>query len=75
MAERGVKAESMRAIGQAHTVAVEPNDSAKGREANRRVEFIFSTKETAPDQKALEELTAEPQPPEPPTETGGSRRE
>ncbi len=79
LAERGVNAESMRAIGQAHTATVEPNDSPKGREANRRVEFVFSTKETAPDQKALEELTAEPQPAELPTElpteAGGSPRE
>ena len=78
LAERGVKAESMRAIGQAHTVTVEPNDSPLGREANRRVEFVFSTKETGPDQKALKELTAEPQPAELPTElpteAGGSPR-
>ncbi len=75
LAERGVKPESMRAIGQAHTVAVESNDSAIGRSANRRVEFVFSAKETAPDEKALEELTAEPQPPEQQPETGGNGSE
>jgi chemotaxis protein MotB len=39
--EKGVPADRFRAIGLAETRPVAPNDTAKGRANNRRVEFLF----------------------------------
>lgn len=56
LAERGVEAHSMRAIGQAHTVSVADNNDAEGRASNRRVEFVFVTEVEAPESAGLENL-------------------
>ena len=42
LAEQGVPADRMRAIGQADTVPIATNDTAEGRARNRRVEFVFT---------------------------------
>ena len=39
--EKGVEAERFRAIGLAETRPVDSNETAEGRRANRRVEFLF----------------------------------
>ncbi len=45
LAERGVDARRMRAIGRASTQPVESNSTAEGRALNRRVEFIFNLRQ------------------------------
>ena len=49
MVERGVEPEQLRAIGQADTVPLVPNDSPENRAKNRRVEFIFTERRGAPE--------------------------
>lgn len=40
--ERGVPADQIRSVGKGETTPVASNDTASGRQANRRVELIFS---------------------------------
>lgn len=56
MAEKGVPAGRMRAIGQAHSVPVADNGTAEGRAANRRIEFVFTVQEGDAGKKQLKEL-------------------
>jgi len=56
LSEKGVAAERMRAIGQAHTVPIADNSTAAGRAANRRVEFIFVAETEAPKTAELADL-------------------
>ena len=49
MVEQGVPADRLRAIGQADTVPIASNETGAGRSANRRVEFVFTIREEAPD--------------------------
>lgn len=56
MAEKGVPAERMRAIGQAHSVPVADNGTADGRSANRRIEFVFTVEEGDVGKMQLNEL-------------------
>ena len=58
MAEKGVPAERMRAIGQAHSVPVADNGDAVGRAANRRIEFVFTVQEGDVGKMQLEELAS-----------------
>ena len=44
LAEKGVPAQRLRAIGHADTVGVASNATQVGRAANRRVEFVFVTR-------------------------------
>ena len=44
LAEKGVPAQRLRAIGHADTVPVTSNTTQVGRAANRRVEFVFVTR-------------------------------
>ncbi len=44
LVEHGVPADRLRAIGRAETVPIDTNDTAEGRERNRRVEFVFTAK-------------------------------
>ena len=59
MVEQGVPADRLRAIGQADTVPLAPNSDAKGRSTNRRIEFVFTIREEAPE-TTLEDLKPSP---------------
>ena len=52
LAEKGVPAQRLRAIGHADTVPVTGNATPVGRAANRRVEFVFVTRHRADDPEA-----------------------
>ncbi len=52
LAEKGVPAQRLRAIGHADTVPVTSNATQVGRAANRRVEFVFVTRLGADDPEA-----------------------
>jgi len=60
MVERGVDPDQLRAIGQADTVPVVPNDSAENRAKNRRVEFVFTEREDGVETIQAEELDLNP---------------
>lgn len=49
MVERGVRPQQLRAIGQADTVPLVPNDSPENRAKNRRVEFVFTERRSEAD--------------------------
>ena len=52
LAEKGVPAQRLRAIGQADAVPVATNATQAGRGANRRVEFVFVTRHHQDDGEA-----------------------
>ena len=56
LAGKGVQPVRMRAIGQAHSIPIAGNDTAKGRAANRRVEFVLVDQAEDVDRRDLEEL-------------------
>ena len=60
----------MRAIGQAHSIPIAGNDTAKGRAANRRVEFVLVDQAEDVDRRDLEELVGEQE-----AEKGGNSSE
>ena len=66
LAEKGVPPVHMRAIGQAHSIPIADNDTAKGRSANRRVEFVFVEHPEQVDRRDLGELVGTPE-----IQTGG----
>ena len=70
LAGQGVPPVRMRAIGQAHSIPIAGNDTAKGRAANRRVEFVLVDHPEEVDRRDLEELVGERE-----AETGGKSSE
>ena len=59
LAEKGVPAGRMRAIGQAHSEPLADNGTAEGRAANRRIEFVFTVQEGDAGKKQLRDLGSE----------------
>lgn len=70
LSEKGVAPERMRAIGQAHSIPITRNDTAKGRSENRRVEFVFVDHPEEVERRELQAVAGEPE-----TETGGKSSE
>ena len=62
LVEKGVDPSRLRAIGQAETAPLKPNDSGENRGANRRVEFVFTERtqapEAAPEEERMSDLEA-----------------